>query len=232
MRKLFGLIALLVSVMMASTSVVAQTPAADFSEVDVAAVAETALDADLDALMTAMEEPMTDDALPEGFSNATFVDPATAGAEDLALPAEDLDFADGSVAYNVDYAPESQGMVIGFSSLNYVFVDEEITEDDMADFAEGASQGLEEDSTGAEMAVEDIEINGVTGTLISYELAEEGIVSVVQMIALPVGNTMVLGMVVAASDDPSLDGDAVLADAENLVLAGVDHLGVAAEDAQ
>jgi len=232
MRKLFGLIALLVSVMMASTSVVAQTPAADFSEVDVAAVAETALDADLDALMTAMEEPMTDDALPEGFSNATFVDPATAGAEDLALPAEDLDFADGSVAYNVDYAPESQGMVIGFSSLNYVFVDEEITEDDMADFAEGASQGLEEDSTGAEMAVEDIEINGVTGTLISYELAEEGIVSVAQMIALPVGNTMVLGMVVAASDDPSLDGDAVLADAENLVLAGVDHLGVAAEDAQ
>jgi hypothetical protein len=232
MRKLFGLVALLVSVMMASTSVVAQTPAADFSEVDIEAVAETALGADLDALMTGMEEPMADEALPAVFSNATYVDPETAGSEDLVLPAEDLEFADGSVAYNVDYAPEAQGMVIGFSSLNYIFVDAEITEDDMDDFIEGASEGMEEDTSGAEMAVEEVEINGVTGALISYELEEDGIISIVQMVALPVGNTMVISMVVAASDDLSLDSGTVLTDAESLALAGVDHLGIVAEDAQ
>lgn len=232
MRKLFGLIALLVSVMMASTSVVAQTPSADFSEVDVQAVAETALDADLDTLIADMEEPMADDALPAVFSNATFVDPATAGSEDLVLPAEDLEFADGSVAYTVDYAPESQGMVIGFASLNYIFVDEEITEDDVADFIDGASEGIAGDTSGGNASVDEFEINGVTGAVISYELEEDGIISIVQMVALPVGNTMVLSMVVAASDDLSLEGGAVLSDAENLALAGVDHLGVVAEGAQ
>jgi hypothetical protein len=232
MRKLMMFVALIVGLMMAASPVVAQTPAADFSDVDVETVAATALDADLDSLITAMEEPMADEDLPEGFSNAEFVDPETAGEMDLVLPTEDLEFSEGSVAYNLDYEPDTTGMAIGLSSLNYVFVDGEITEDDMDDFSEGASEGLESDTTGADVAVEDIEINGVTGVLISYELEEDGIISIVQMIALPVGNTMVLGMVVAASDDPQLNSGQVLTDAENLILAGVDHLGTVAEDAQ
>jgi hypothetical protein len=179
-----------------------------------------------------MEEPIADADLPEGFSNAEVVDPEAADEMDLVLPTEDLEFSEGSVAYNVDYEPDTTGFAIGLSSLNYIFVDGEISEDDMDDFREGATQGLEEDTTGADVAVEDIEINGVTGVLISYELEEEGIISIVQMIALPVGNTMVLGMVVAASDDPQLNGGQILTDAENLVLAGVDHLGAVAEDAQ
>jgi hypothetical protein len=232
MRKLMMFVALIAGLMMVASPVAAQTPAADFADVEVETIAATTLDADLDALITGMEEPMVDADLPEGFSNAEFVDPEAAGEMDLVLPTEDLEFSEGSVAYNVDYEPDTTGLAIGLSSLNYIFVDGEISEDDMDDFREGATQGLEEDTTGADVAVEDIEINGVTGVLISYELEEEGITSIVQMIALPVGNTMVLGMVVAASDDPQLNGGQILTDAENLVLAGVDHLGAVAEDAQ
>lgn len=232
MRKLFTFVALLVSLMMASSAVVAQTPESDFSGVDIEAVAETTLNTDLETLTAAMEEPMADSALPAGFSNATFVDPSTATSEDLVLPTEDLEFAEGSAAYTVDYEPESNGMVIGFSSLNYVFVGDEITQEDLDDFSEGASGGLGDDVSGAETSIEDIQINGVDAVLISYELDEDGILSVVQMIAIPVGNTMVLGMVVAASDDPSLNAGTIKADAENLVLAGIDHLGVVAEDAR
>jgi len=102
----------------------------------------------------------------------------------------------------------------------------------VADFIDGASEGIAGDTSGGNASVDEFEINGVTGAVISYELEEDGIISIVQMVALPVGNTMVLSMVVAASDDLSLEGGAVLSDAENLALAGVDHLGVVAEGAQ
>lgn len=233
MRKIVMLFALIASLLLASTPVVAQgTPEAGFSAVDIEAVAEATLDADLDTLITDMEEPMDESQLPTGFSAPTFIDPESASSEDLVLPAEDLAFSEGSVAYNIEYEPDTTGFSIGLSSLNFVFVDGEITEDDMDDFREGATEGLEDDGSGAEMSVEDIEINGIDAVLISYELVEDDIISVVQMVALPVGNTMVMSMVVAASDDLDMDTVQVRIDAENLLLSGVQHLGTVAETAQ
>lgn len=237
MRKLMVLVSLVVGLMLASSPISAQgtptgSPAADFSNTDIESIAESALSADLDTLMANLETPIDDADLPENFSAAEYVDPATATDEDLVLPVEDLAFSEGSAAYNVSYEPVTNGFSIGLSSLNYIFVDGEITEDDMDEFREGASQGLEDDASGAEVAIEDIEVNGVPAILISYELEEEGIISIVQMIAIPVGNTMVLSMVVAASDDPALNAGTVRTDAENLLLAGITHLGAAAEDAQ
>jgi hypothetical protein len=237
MRKLIVLISLIAGLMLVSSPVTAQStpqasPSVDFSGTDIEAIADSAKAADLDTLMTSLETPMTDADLPANFSAAEYVDPATATDKDLVIPVEDLDFSEGSVAYNVTYEPETDGFSIGLSSLNYIFVDGEITDKDMADFKDGASQGLEGDASGAEVAVEDVEINGVPAILISYQLEEEGIISIVQMVAIPVGNTMVLSMVVAASDDPTLDPEMVRVDAENLLLAGVSHLGVAVEGAQ
>ena len=233
MRKIVLVFALITSLLLASMPVAAQgTPEADFSGVDIEAVAEAALDADLDNLITGMEEPMDESALPGGFTAPAFIDPETATSEDLVLPADDLEFSEGSVAYNIEYEPDTTGFSIGLSSLNYAFVDGEITEDDMEDFKEGATEGLEEDASGAEMSVEDIPINGVDAVLISYELVEEDILSVVQMVAMPVGNTMVMSMVVAASDDLDMNKEQVRTDAENLLLSGVQHLGTVAEAAQ
>ena len=222
-------------------------------EVDIEAVAETVIEADLDALMTALETPVTDEDLPEGFSNATFVDPETATGEEGVVPASDLEGAEGSVAYAIDFdpaarvtadaaeaSPQAEAFSIGFASLNYIFMGDEITADDLEDFKSGAEEGLVEEA-GAEASpeaaaaefdatVEDIQVGGVDGALITYLLDEQGVQSVVQLVAIPVGNTMVIAMAVEAGT--GVDADAVLEASEDLALAGVDYLGTVAEDAQ
>lgn len=73
-------------------------------------------------------------------------------------------------------------------------------------------------------------MGGVEGALVTYVLNEEALQSVVQIVAIPVGNTMVISMVVQAGTE--VDADAVLTASEDLVLAGVDYLGTVAGDAQ
>ena len=222
-------------------------------DVDVEAVAETVLAADQVALMTALETPIADEDLPQGFSNATFVDPETASAEEGVLPASDLEGAEGSVAYAIDFDPAALAATatpgsgsaeasfsIGLASLNYIFMGDEIMADDLEEFKSGAREGLADETgdaaspeagaAGMEATVEDIEVAGVEGALITYRISEEGIQSVVQMVAIPVGNTMVISMAVEAGTE--VDTDAVLAASQDLALAGADYLGAVAEDAR
>jgi hypothetical protein len=56
------------------------------------------------------------------------------------------------------------------------------------------------------------------------------IVSVVQMVAIPVGNTFVIGTVVVA-DQAEVDEAEVLEFANEVGIAGVENLGIVAEDA-
>lgn len=121
--------------------------AAAQDDVDLEAVAETVLKVDQEALMTALETPIADEDLPEGFSNATFVDPETASAEEGVLPASDLEGAWGSVGYAIDFDPAALGATatpesgsaeasfsIGLAFLNYIFMGKEITTADLEDF--------------------------------------------------------------------------------------------------
>lgn len=248
MRKFLLLVAMAVSLTFATAPV-----AMAQSDVDVEAAAEAVLNADQDALMTALETPIPDEDLPEAFSNAAYVDPETASGEEGALPASGLEGAEGSVAYAVDFDPaalaaadsaqtssEADAFSIGLASLNYVFMSEEITIDDLEDFKAGAEEALAEEAgvdaspeAGAVApvaAVEDIQVGGVDGVLITYLLNEEGVQSVVQMVAIPVGNTVVVSMTVQAGTE--VDADAVLTASEDLALAGVDYLGTVAESAQ
>lgn len=229
MRKLTMLLSLILGLMLVSSPVSAQgTPEADSTDVDIQAIAETTLSADLDTMIENLQVPIPDSDLPERFSSAEYVDPTEVTDEDLVLPMEDIAFAEGGVGFNVDYDPQANGLAIGMSSLNFILVDGEISDEDMEDFKDGASgDGEDED-----LVIEDIEINGVDGVLISVEIEEDGIISIVQMIAVPVGNTMVLSMVVAASDDPTLDSRTVRADADRLLFAGIAHLSAAADRAQ
>jgi hypothetical protein len=204
-------------------------------EVDIEAVAETVLAADLDTLLADMETPMADDALPAGFSGATFMEPGEAGSEMGAIPADDLEGSEGSIAYMLDYAPggaegtpAAGAMSFGFASVNYVFVDEEITEDDLKDFREGAEEGVASEEEGT-ATVEEIEVNGTDAVLLTFLLEEDGVTSVVKMVAVPVGNTMVMAMVAEAASE--VDEDAVYAAAEELTFASIAHLGETAEGA-
>lgn len=205
-------------------------------DVDIDQVAEATLDADLDTLIADMETPMADEDLPEGFSGAMYMPPEEASSDMGAIPADDLEGSEGSIAYMVDYAPgggmatpDAAAMSIGLGSVNYVFVDEEITEDDLEDFRKGAEEGIASEEEGT-ASVEEIEIDGTPAVLLTYVIEEQGATSVVQMIAVPVGNTMVMSMAVHAA--ASVDEDAVYADAEALVLASIAHLGETAEGAR
>lgn len=73
-------------------------------------------------------------------------------------------------------------------------------------------------------------MGGVEGALVTYVLNEEALQSVVQIVAILVGNTMVISMVVQAGTE--VDADAVLTASEDLALDGVDYLGTVAGDAQ
>lgn len=248
MRKFLLLLAMATSLTFATAPL-----AMAQGDVDVEAAAEAVLNADQDALMAALETPIPDEDLPEGFSNAAYVDPETASAEEGALPASDLEGAEGSVAYTVDFdpadlasagaaqaSPQAGGFSIGLASLNYVFMGEEITLDDLEEFKAGAEEALAEEAgieaspeAGAVApvaAVEDIQVGGVDGVLITYLINEEGVQSVVQMVAIPVGNTVVISLAVQAGTE--VDADAVLAASEDLALAGVDYLGTVAESVQ
>jgi hypothetical protein len=75
-----------------------------------------------------------------------------------------------------------------------------------------------------------VQFNGTDAVLLTYEINEDDIVSIVQMLAVPVGNTMVISMVVEAGTD--VDAEAVLGASEELALAGARHLGTVAEDAK
>ena len=248
MRTFFLLLAMAVSL----TFVTAPMAMAQ-DDVQVEAVAETVMSADQDILMAALETPIPDEDLPEGFSNATFVDPETASGEEGILPASDLPGAEGSAAYTVDYdpaafgaatmaeaSPAAGGFSIGLASLNYIFMGDEIMADDLEDFKSGVEEALAQEigaeaspETGAaamEATVEDIQLGGVEGALVTYVLNEEALQSVVQMVAIPVGNTMVISMVVQAGTE--VDPDTVLTASEDLALAGVDYLGTVAGDAQ
>jgi hypothetical protein len=228
MRILTILASILLGPFVVSAPVIAQgTPAASYADVDIEAIAEATLSADLDTMIEDLKQPLADTELPENFSSAEYVPADQVTDDDLVLPMEDLAFAEDSAGFNVDYEPRANGLTIGLASLNYIFVDGEITDENLEDFKRGAAQGVD-----SNVKVTDIEVNGVPAVLVSVELEENGIISVVQMIAVPVGNTMVLSMVVAASDDPTLDARGVRSDARDLALAGIVHLGVVAESAR
>jgi len=236
MRKFILLFA-----MIASLSFAASPVAMAQDSVDLDAIGDTVLDADIDQLIAGMETPMSDDELPDGFSNAVFQDPDAATGDSGIIPTSDLDGSEGSVAYAVDWdptsvastpgaeaSPEGISFAVRIGTLNYIFVGEEITGDDLDDFRDGVQQGAE--STGDEATVETIQVNGKDAVLMTYVLEEDGIQSVVQMIALPVGNVMVTAMLVEAGE--TVDADNVRTNAEALVVSGAEYLGSVAEQAQ
>ena len=213
------------------------------SEVDIAEVSEAVTAADPQSLLEGLRTPMADDELPAGFSEAEFADPEEATAEEGVVPAEDLEGAVGSVAYVLSYSPDGGAtpsatptadlgaLSFGFASPNYVVLEDEITSEDLADFREGAEQGLAGEATpeaaGSNAAsVEEITVDGADAVLLTYTIEEAGVQSVVQMVAVPVGNVLVMSMVVLAAQD--VDAAAIRTDAEALVLSGVEHLGAVA----
>jgi hypothetical protein len=213
------------------------------TDVDIAAVGESVLASDPDALATGLETPPDDAILPEGFTNPESGVPENAEIiEQFTGAIGDIEGTVATVNHGFNTDPEVVPGLISAGILTYIVTDEEITPEDLDDFEEGASEGLGSATpeAGAEAtpsamtpqgAVERIDIGGTEAVVISVGVEQGGISVVVQIVAVPVGNTMAIGTVLIA-DQSAVDQDAVLGFAEALTLSGVEHIGTVAEGAQ
>ena len=80
-------------------------------------------------------------------------------------------------------------------------------------------------------SIRSTDLGGVEAVVITVVTEEAGVSAVVQMVAVPVGTTLVIGTALVA-DEGAVDPEEVLPFAEELTLAGVAHLETVAEDAQ
>lgn len=225
MSRLFRSLMLMLGIVCSLSLAMAAPVAAQTPQVDIEDVADTVGDADVDALLAALEVPMEDDALPEAFTDATFVDPEDATAESGLLTGPDLVGTIGSVAYTVTGDPEAFEADTTVVGIQYVAFDEaELGDDPLGDFIEGAEGGLGELEEGTEASVEEVEVGGVPAALLSLEM--DGVV--VQYLAVPVGTFFVFATVTVAGT--AVVADDVLTATEDLAISAIGHLGATAAD--
>lgn len=242
MSRLILVCTFLFGMMLASSGVVTGQETA--TDVDVAAIGEAVLEADPETYATGLETPPDDAILPEGFVNPASGVPENAEIiEQFTGAIGDIEGTVATVNHGFDTDPEIVSGLISAGILTYIVTDEEITADDLDEFEEGASEGLVTatpdaaagDATPAGLspqgAVERIDIGGVEAVVITVGVEQGGVSVVVQIVAVPVGNTMAIGTVLIA-DQEAVDQEEVLGFAEALTLAGVEHIGTVAEGAQ
>ncbi len=246
MSRILLVLSLLAGMMLSAASVASAQDTA--TDVDVAAIAETVLGVDPAALVTGLETPPDNAELPEGFINPPSGVAENADlAERLTGAIGDIDGAIGNVYHAFDTNPEVVPGLLNSGILSYIVTDEEITAEVLDEFEDDASQGLDPATPAAdaptdgatpaatgptsEGTVERFELGGAEAVIIEAGVQLGGINAVVQIVAVPVGNTMVIGTVMVA-DQGEVDADAVRTFAEDLTLAGVSHLGTVAEGAQ
>ena len=199
-------------------------------EVDIAEIGDDVLDADVDTLLEGLQEPMRNRDLPEGFSDAEYVAPEDVTAEMGLLGGDSLEGSLGSVAYTVTGDVEVLGGTNSIISIQYVAFDaDDLTEDTLPDFVEGAESGLTDVPEDSEATVDTIELAGEDAALITFSQNSASSGVVVQYIAIPVGNVFVFAAVTIADED-EVDPDDVFDATEALALASITHLGEIAAD--
>lgn len=232
MKRLVILALLMMGMVLSAGNAVAAQELESTVEVDFEAVAELVLDADPDALAEGLETAPTQADLPDGFT-APAGEPANAEiAEAFASGLGDLDGAIANVTHGVDTDPAVVPGVISAGILTYIVVEDEITEGDLEEFAEGIEEGFsgEAGAVFTDTSVEITEVNGQPAVLTTLAMEESGMTAVVQMLAIPVGNTMVVSTVLSV-DTAAVDAEALTPFTADLAVAGVAYLGTVAEAA-
>lgn len=236
-RRFLVLAGVFLSVLMASTSLVAAQ-----SEPDVAAIGDAVSSADQATLISDLETPMKARELPSGFTDASYVDISTAagaGSEDCMYDASTVGVT-GAVGYLVTVDPDVVSYPYTCASINYLAFDEkDMGNDPLGDFKQGVESGLEESSTPAADGtpasdggtVTDVTVAGEDAILLTYTLQQGGAYVVVQTLAIPVGNVFVVALV-SVGDSAEVDAADVETLVNDLTVAAIDHLGTVAEGAQ
>jgi hypothetical protein len=235
-KRFLVMVGVLLSLMMASTPLVAAQ-----SEPDVAKIGKAVSAADPADLIAALETPMRARDLPDGFTKAAYVDISTAkgaASEDCMYDASSVQ-VEGAAGYVVTVDPEIVPYAYRCASVNYLAFDEQDMGDDpLGDFKDGVESGLEEsaseatpDGSTSTSDVTDITVAGEDAILITYTVEQDGAYVVVQTVAIPVGNVFVVALV-SVGDATEIDADDVETLANDLTVAAIDYLGTVAEEGE
>lgn len=221
MLRLFAIIALALSFIFSGTAAIAQT-AAQLDDISAAV-----LNANTDDLVTALEAVPTDAELPSGFTvpadgvadNAEVVDAFSGALGDLG---------DGtvSVVHGINTDPSIVEGTLSAAMITYLVVEDEITDDDLVNFADGLESGFQPDpATGVtDGAVDEIELFDSNAIVATLQMEQLGAFVTVQMMAIPVGNVMVVSTIVVANTAVT-DPQDIMPLSENLTIASVMYLG-------
>lgn len=232
MRTLLALFTCLLGVTLAMAPV-----AYAQDDVDIAAVAEKISGLEPEALIAALHDPMEDDALPEAFSAAHFVDPMDASA---GIDESEMNDIVGSVTYALTYQPAAPATpspqasprtggperIYNLASVHYLIFEQPLDATTMESFDETLRNSIGDQAVNAE--VEEITIQDTASYRISIETETNGIPIVIEWVAIPIGNVAVVSMTMTGGE--AVDIGALQADAEALALASAEHLGTAAEN--
>ena len=213
-----------------SLAVAAPIAAQTDTAVDIAAIGDDVLAADVDTLLEGLQEPIADRDLPDGISEAEYIAPEDV-TEDLGLLTEDaLEGTLGSAAFVLVGDPDELNGDDVSVSIQYVVYDEaDLGDDPIGDFVTGAEGGLTDLPEGTDATVDTIDLEGEDAALISFSQTSGSASAVNQYIAIPVGNVFVFATITVSSAE-EVDADSVFDATEALTLAAIEHLGEVAAD--
>ena len=225
MKRISVLLSLLSVLVVAGTgSAAAQTPESEGAGVVLAV--------DPVALVEALAANPEIAVLPEGLANISSATPAAGQEGDpLAVSLASLLPTVGTVTMGFQTNPAIVPGLVSTASLTYIVTDSEISGDVLAEFEERLRQDLSAtDDPTIEASVAMIQVAGTDAVGIKVITTTGGIVALAQLVAVPVGNTLVVSLILSASQD-EVDEATVLELTSNLALAGIEHLGAVAAGA-
>lgn len=244
MKRILLLIMAVLSLAIAGTPTVlaAQT-------VNVAAIGKTVESKNPKSVLKALEKPLAKSELPSGFTAATLASGAsatpTAGtpvSSSSATPAAGkgcsgggagvigasmIPNAEGTVSYCVTGDNTVLGGLASVNTLNFVALNKTDVTPNMLDLIQQGAEG----SATKGMTVKKTTLAGVDALLLDYSENSGGTFATVNMYIVPVGNFVVIGLVTIA-DTQAIPASSVKKPAEDLTIAGIEHLGKVVKSAE
>lgn len=204
--------------------------------IDMGALGDELASTDSERLLMRLNTPIPDTVLGESFANARLLASGLL-TEQRAMFDETLEGLSGSIVYTVDYTPSvgsaspaaSPGAspeartpqaVFSSSTLTYLLFAEPVDTTDMEAF--GATMQEAMGSEAMEGEVEQITINDAPAVRISSVAVVNAVDFHTQWIAVPVGNVVVVAMVIEGSE--TFDEQDFRSDNESLARSGIVYL--------
>lgn len=233
-HRLVLVLGLVMSLLVASTSMAAAT-----TTLDIDAIAESVTAADIPTLIDGLATPIAVRDLPADFTDATYIDSTSRTEMKGATCVYDASSTtlQGAAAYELTVDPAAGDFTKACASINYlVYTEKELGADPLGDYREGlvtslAAEPGTPDENGGVAEVDDITVAGSDAILFTYAITNGPKSATVQVLATVVGNVLVLTQI-QTQGEAEITGDTLEPVSEALMEAAIVHLGEVADEAQ